>query len=69
MGRFRRIPIVTLGLTLLAATLAVAGQSHALTSARLTPGGFLFGMVRPGVYASQRAIRLTASRISSAERA
>jgi len=37
MGRFRRIPIVTLGLTLLAATLAVAGQGHALPGARLAP--------------------------------
>jgi len=38
MGRFRRIPLVTLCLTLFAATLAVAEQSHALTRARLTPG-------------------------------
>ena len=37
MGRFPRIPIVTLGLTLFAATLAAAGQGHALTRARLTP--------------------------------
>ena len=37
MGRFRRTPIVTLGLTLFAATLALAGQDKALTSRQLTP--------------------------------
>jgi hypothetical protein len=37
MGRFRRAPIVTLGLTLFAATVAVAGQGKALTSSQLTP--------------------------------
>src|SRR4051812_9494246 len=37
MGRFRHAPVVTLGLALFAATLAVAGQGKALTSARLTP--------------------------------
>ena len=37
MGRFRRAPIVTLGLTLFAAALAVAGQGKALTSPQLTP--------------------------------
>jgi hypothetical protein len=37
MGRFRRTPVVTLGLTLFATTLAVAGQGHTLPSARLTP--------------------------------
>jgi hypothetical protein len=33
----RRTPIVTLGLTLCAATLAVAGQGRALASSQLTP--------------------------------
>jgi len=37
MGRFRRTPIVTLGLTLFAAALAVAGQGKALKSPQLTP--------------------------------
>jgi hypothetical protein len=37
MGGFCRTPIVPLGLALFAATLAVAGQGHALTSAQLTP--------------------------------
>ena len=37
MVRFRRAPIVTLGLALFAATVAVAGQSKALTSPPLTP--------------------------------
>ena len=37
MGRFRRAPIVTLGLTLFAAAVAVAGQGKALTSSQLTP--------------------------------
>jgi hypothetical protein len=38
MGRFRRAPIMALGLTLIAATLAVAGQGQALTRPQLTPG-------------------------------
>ena len=37
MDRFRRAPIVTLGLTLFAAALAVAGQGNALTASQLTP--------------------------------
>jgi len=37
MGRFGRAPIVSLGLTLVAATLAVAGQGKALESRQLTP--------------------------------
>jgi hypothetical protein len=37
MGRFRPAPITTLGLTLFAATLAVAGQGNARTSPQLTP--------------------------------
>ena len=37
MGRFRRTPIVTLGLTLFAATLVLAGQGKAVTSRQLTP--------------------------------
>ena len=37
MDRFRRAPIVALGLTLFAAALAVAGQGKALTSSQLTP--------------------------------
>jgi hypothetical protein len=37
MDRFRRTPIVTLGLTLFAAALGVAGQDKALTSSQLTP--------------------------------
>ena len=37
MDRFRRAPIVTLGLTLFAAALAVAGQGNALTTSQLTP--------------------------------
>jgi len=38
MGRSGRAPMVTLGLTLLVATLAAAGQGKALTSPQLTPG-------------------------------
>jgi len=37
MGRFRPTPIVAVGLTLFAATLAVAGQDNALASPQLTP--------------------------------
>jgi hypothetical protein len=37
MERFRHAPIVTLGLTLFAAALAVAGQGNALTASQLTP--------------------------------
>ena len=37
MDRFRRAPIVTLGLTLYAAALAIAGQSTAQPGLHLTP--------------------------------
>ena len=37
MDRFRRAPIVALGLTLCAAALAVAGQGTTLTNSQLTP--------------------------------
>jgi hypothetical protein len=37
MDRFRRAPIMTVGLTLFAATVAVSGQGKALTSSQLTP--------------------------------
>ena len=65
MDRFRRTPIVTLGLMFFAATLAVAGQDRAIARAQLTPSemeAFLLqakiGDIREaggGVTGSQRA--------------